>query len=93
MKSAELKQQKKEVLIDQMTPEQVLNELKEKRLPTFGTAQERKDRLKKQYGIATAKTRAANATTTNYTGSIVEPANQTQNNGFMRKQTTTDKID
>jgi hypothetical protein len=30
-----------------MSPEQVLNELKEKKLPTFGTAQERKERLKK----------------------------------------------
>jgi len=38
MKTAEQKQQKKEVLIDQMAPEQVLIELKEKRLPTYGTA-------------------------------------------------------
>jgi hypothetical protein len=30
-----------------------MNELKERKLPTFGTAQERKDRLKKHYGIAT----------------------------------------
>lgn len=43
-----------------MTPEQILNELKEKRLPTYGTAQERKERLKKQYGInAKAKSTAA----------------------------------
>lgn len=35
-----------------MNAEAVLNELKEKRLPTYGTAAERKDRLKKQYGIA-----------------------------------------
>jgi len=34
-----------------MNPEAVLNELKDKRLPTYGTAQERKERLKKQYGI------------------------------------------
>ena len=47
MKSAELKQTKKEGAIDSMSPEQVLNELKEKRLPTYGTAVERKDRLKK----------------------------------------------
>jgi hypothetical protein len=33
-----------------MCNEDVVNELKEKRLPTFGTAQERKDRLKKHYG-------------------------------------------
>ena len=33
-----------------MANEDVVNELKEKRLPTFGTAQERKDRLKKHYG-------------------------------------------
>ena len=37
--------------IDKMTPEAVLNELKDKRLPTYGTVQEKKDRLKKQYGI------------------------------------------
>ena len=34
-----------------MSPEAVLNELKEKRLPTYGTGQERRDRLKKQYNI------------------------------------------
>ena len=47
MKNAELKNLKKEHQIDQMTAEAVLNELKDKRLPTYGTAQERKDRLKK----------------------------------------------
>ena len=38
---------KKEQQIDSMSNEDVVNELKEKKLPTFGTAQERKDRLKK----------------------------------------------
>ena len=33
-----------------MNNDQVVNELKEKKLPTFGTAVERKDRLKKHYG-------------------------------------------
>ena len=33
-----------------MTSEQVLNDLKVKRLPTCGTAGERRDRLKKHYG-------------------------------------------
>ncbi len=33
-----------------MTNEQVVNELKEKRLPTFGTHAERKERLKKHHG-------------------------------------------
>jgi kinesin family member 2/24 len=47
MKSAELKTNKKEQAIDAMAPEEVLNELKQKRLPTYGTAVERKDRLKK----------------------------------------------
>ena len=51
MKTAELKNLKKEHQIDQMTAEAILNELKDKRLPTYGTAQERKDRLKKQFGI------------------------------------------
>ena len=43
---------KKEMHIDAMSNEEVVNELKEKKLPTFGTAQERKDRLKKHYGKA-----------------------------------------
>lgn len=43
-------QNKKEVAIDNMSNEEVVNELKEKKLPTYGTAQERKDRLKKHYG-------------------------------------------
>lgn len=34
-----------------MTNEQVLNDLKQKRLPTFGTAGERRDRLKKHLGL------------------------------------------
>lgn len=34
-----------------MSAEQILNELKEKRLPTFGTGGERRDRLKKHFGI------------------------------------------
>lgn len=34
-----------------MTLEEVLNELKDKRLPTYGTATEKRDRLKKQYGV------------------------------------------
>ena len=41
---------KKESQIEQMSSEQIMNELKQKRLPTFGTANERKDRLKKFYG-------------------------------------------
>jgi hypothetical protein len=35
-----------------MTMEEILNELKDKRLPTYGTIKEKRDRLKKQYGIA-----------------------------------------
>lgn len=33
-----------------MTNDQVVIELKDKKLPTFGTGAERKDRLKKHYG-------------------------------------------
>ena len=33
-----------------MSNEQIVNELKERRLPTFGTGVERRDRLKKQMG-------------------------------------------
>ena len=43
---------KKELEIDNMAPEQVLSELKNKGLQVFGTAGERKDRLKKHYRIA-----------------------------------------
>ena len=60
MRTAELKKQKQEQLIDAMSPDQVLNELKQKRLPTYGTAQERRDRLKKQFGIAPATVSKAN---------------------------------
>ena len=42
--------QKKEQTIDLMSPEEVLVELKNKQLPTYGTNQERKDRLKKASG-------------------------------------------
>ena len=41
---------KKEQQIDQMSSEQVMTELKQKRLPTFGTAIERRDRLRKFHG-------------------------------------------
>jgi hypothetical protein len=51
MMSKEQKTLQKERQIDQMSAEAVLNELKDKRLPTYGTVQEKKDRLKKQYGI------------------------------------------
>jgi len=36
-----------------MTNEQVLNDLKQRRLPTFGTAGERRDRLRKDLGMGT----------------------------------------
>lgn len=56
-----------------MPPEAVLNELKDKRLPTYGTAQERKDRLKKQYGIVPKQKSMVNATSNaNNAGSMVE---------------------
>ena len=41
---------KKEQQLEAMSNEQILNELKQKHLPTFGTAQERKDRLRKHLG-------------------------------------------
>jgi len=41
---------KKEQQIDAMTNAQVVDELKTKRLPTFGTLAERKERLKKHHG-------------------------------------------
>ena len=65
--------------------EEILNELKDKRLPTYGTAQERRDRLKKQYGIA-PKSKSQIGTTAANPGSMVEPP-------LMKKGSTTDKID
>ena len=41
---------RKELIIDAMSNEEVMGELKEKKLPTFGTGAERKERLKKHYG-------------------------------------------
>lgn len=43
-------QSKKELQIEAMSNEQLVIELKEKKLPTFGTVVERKERLKKHYG-------------------------------------------
>jgi len=51
---------KKEQQIESMSNDQVVNELKEKRLPTFGTLQERKDRLKKHHGIPFSLTQGIN---------------------------------
>lgn len=56
-----------------MNADAVLNELKDKRLPTYGTAAERKERLKKQYGInPKSKSNIVNQSVN--TGSIVEMA-------------------
>ncbi len=41
---------KKEQVIDAMSNEEVVNELKERKLLTFGTVAEKKDRLKKHHG-------------------------------------------
>lgn len=43
---------KKELIIDAMSPEEVLNGLKDKNIPTYGTHQERVNRLKKAENIA-----------------------------------------
>eukprot|EP01022_Parablepharisma_sp_SALTPOND_P015928 TRINITY_DN2286_c0_g1_i1.p2 TRINITY_DN2286_c0_g1~~TRINITY_DN2286_c0_g1_i1.p2 ORF type:complete len:252 (+),score=29.83 TRINITY_DN2286_c0_g1_i1:187-942(+) len=44
---------RKEMEIDAYSLEQIIAELKGKKLPSFGTPAERKDRLKKAYGIIT----------------------------------------
>ena len=78
-------------MIDTMTPEQVLNELKEKRLPTYGTQAEKRDRLKKYYGISlTNKGKSgepANASAVAHSSSVAEGLNSNQ-----RKVTTNDNI-
>ena len=76
MMSKEQKTQQKERQIDQMSAEAVLNELKDKRLPTYGTGAERKDRLKKQYGILPkSKSQIQALTTATNAGSVVEIQN------------------
>jgi len=79
-----------------MSPESVLNELKEKRLPTYGTAQERRDRLKKQFGIVP---KAKSAVGVGGSSSSMMDMNNGGNNssqGLINQQkrpTTTAKID
>ena len=75
-----------------MTAEAVLNELKDKRLPTYGTGQERKDRLKKQYGIVPKSKSGINQITQAVTASGIELGLPTSAIP-VRKVTTTDKID
>ena len=87
-KQTELKNAKKEAQIDQMSAEAVLNELKDKRLPTYGTAAERRERLKKYYGI---QPKAKSTGMSGNTHSMIElPGGQLP---LTRKITTTDKID
>ena len=79
-----------------MAPEAVLNELKDKRLPTYGTGQERKERLKKQYGIQ-PKGKSSGITQSAVSGlTMPDAALLAAQGGNMapRKPTsTTDKID
>ena len=51
---------KKEALLNKLSDEEVKAELKDKGLPTFGTKQERLDRLKKSYGIQVANNPQSN---------------------------------
>jgi hypothetical protein len=67
-----------------MSLEEVLNELKDKRLPTYGNATEKRDRLKKQYGVV-PKSKSGNNIGAN-PGSVVEPP-------LMKKVSTLDKVD
>ena len=46
--------QKKEMQIEGMSNEEIIQELKAKGVPTYGTAAERKERLKKFHGVASA---------------------------------------
>jgi hypothetical protein len=41
---------KKEVGLNKLTDEEVITELKQKNIPTYGTKQERLERLKKHHG-------------------------------------------
>jgi kinesin family protein 2/24 len=42
---------KLEMQINAKSNDEITNELKQKNIPTYGTAQEKRDRLKKAYGI------------------------------------------
>jgi kinesin family member 2/24 len=50
---------KKEMMIDAMPPEEVLQELKNRGLPTYGTNREKTDRLKKAIGVSASESAAA----------------------------------
>ena len=78
-----------------MTAEILFNELMDKRLPNygiFGTGQERKDRLKKQYGIVPKSKSGIAQMTAAVTASGVE-LGMAASAIPARKVTTTDKID
>ena len=91
-KQTELKNHKKEAQIDAMAAEAVLNELKDKRLPTYGTAAERRDRLKKHYGIQ-PKAKSTGFGATSHSMVELPGGQQIGGGGATRKITTTDKID
>ena len=86
---------RKEAQIEQMSLEAVLNELKDKRLPTYGTAQERKDRLKKQYGITPSKPRVSTAGPHHQGTSADRGMSGVSGTGTQpqKRVSTTDKID
>ena len=57
-----------------------MNELKERRLPTFGTVNEKRDRLKKHYGIDTT-----------HDSSVGTPGQQSHHNVQLQSQNTQKK--
>lgn len=64
--------QKKADAIDDMTPEEVKDWLKSKRLPVFGTNKERLERLKKALGIAVESSNKAKGSCVDKIGAIAQ---------------------
>jgi len=77
-----------------MSSEQILNELKQKRLPTFGTAMEKRDRLKKHYGFETSKSLGGGNTRESHpTQGSSQDIHSTGAPNMSKKGSCTDKIE
>jgi len=85
------KLQKKELEIELMTPEAILADLKAKALPVFGTEKERKERLKKFYGI---HARQSETPPIPHTNDLDEKMHQDNSEGKLpKKASIIDKIE
>ena len=75
-----------------MSNDQVMNDLKQKRLPTFGTAYERKERLKKHYGVGSGVESNTSQSMNGASGSAVSGSTVATGNGVGSAGTATQTI-